>query len=295
MSVRVMTWVFDHAVDVSGNHLTVLLAIADRCNDEGYDAYPSIEALAGKVHCHRATVIRAIQHLEAIQLLRVTREEGERNRYVIIMQPRLPMAVDEDQEEAPEASEPVHCDLSQSATRRNLRPVAPLQRPPVAMVRPSTSCTSSTPPTRARGNPDEPTPAVLGEIRRGGRRQAPGPLAGSLPRDHIGHGFCGLRLCVTATALTRYARRHSTDVEAGRVAVLAWLEAFDADLAARDCAAGDNLWLEDHLSAWLTSLGRVPPAPPRPRQATGPPVSDVGRRHSPSVEETQRLLRELRA
>lgn len=62
MSVRVMTWVFEHSKS-TGNDRLVLLAIADRANDEGTDAWPSIETLAGKTRASESTVKRSIRRL----------------------------------------------------------------------------------------------------------------------------------------------------------------------------------------------------------------------------------------
>lgn len=88
MSVRVSAWVFDQS-EATGNDRLILLALADEADDDGTNAYPSIERLARKARINRATTIRAIQRLEAAGELVVRRPEthgrGHHNTYVIVM------------------------------------------------------------------------------------------------------------------------------------------------------------------------------------------------------------------
>lgn len=62
MSVRVMTWVWDHSAS-RGNERLVLLAIADHASDDGSDAWPSIATLARKTGVSERTVQRCISSL----------------------------------------------------------------------------------------------------------------------------------------------------------------------------------------------------------------------------------------
>lgn len=62
MSVKVMTWVWDHS-RAAGNDRLVLLAIADHCGDDGYDAFPKLATLAKKTGLADRTVRRCIDRL----------------------------------------------------------------------------------------------------------------------------------------------------------------------------------------------------------------------------------------
>jgi hypothetical protein len=81
-------------------------------------------------------------------------------------------------------------------------------------------------------------------------RPAPGPLAGSLTRDHIDHAHCLSRFCVSHKVFADMAKRHGD-----AVVVLEWLRALDAGLG--DKAAGGPLWLLQHFDAWLASTGKL--------------------------------------
>lgn len=89
------------------------------------------------------------------------------------------------------------------------------------------------------------------------RVQSDGPLAGSLPRDHIAHGFCGRRFCVTSKHFSGLSRTYG---DGGDAALTAWLTDFDARL---DGAFGGPVWLSQHWDAHLVEIGRVTPAPAR--------------------------------
>ncbi|GLZ28066.1 hypothetical protein Lesp02_02560 [Lentzea sp. NBRC 105346] len=85
MSIKVMTWVWDHA-HVSGTELLLMLAIADQANDRGTDAWPSIHDLARRTRLNERTVQRVIQRLQAGSHITVEAGGGRlRNRYTIIM------------------------------------------------------------------------------------------------------------------------------------------------------------------------------------------------------------------
>jgi hypothetical protein len=82
MSVRVMSWVFERSASTGSDRLT-LLAIADRCNDEGSDAWPSVPRIAAKARLGLRTVHRSILRLEQIGELRVERTAGRPNVYTV--------------------------------------------------------------------------------------------------------------------------------------------------------------------------------------------------------------------
>jgi hypothetical protein len=65
MSVRVMSWVWEHS-RAEGTDRLVLLAIADSASDDGNNAWPSISTLADKAKVSPRTVQRSIR---ALQLL----------------------------------------------------------------------------------------------------------------------------------------------------------------------------------------------------------------------------------
>lgn len=126
-------------------------------------------------------------------------------------------------------------------------------------------------------DPDPSTDAKNASVPRVRRPQAAGALAGTLPRDHVDHGFCGARFCVKANHLGELIRRYGAD---GDTAVPRWLAALDAGLGPED-SPGGWVWVLQQFDAWLVRLGRLKtPGPvPVPRR------SDV-----PDVDETRRMM-----
>lgn len=108
--------------------------------------------------------------------------------------------------------------------------------------------------------PDFPENSRLTELNRtegkGSERKAPA-LAGTLPRDHVDHAFCGSRFCVSAKHVSDMARRYGQD---GDAAVLAWLQSLNDSLP-EDKSAGGALWVLQQFDAWLVASGRIA-APP---------------------------------
>lgn len=90
--------------------------------------------------------------------------------------------------------------------------------------------------------------------------QAPGALAGSLPRDHMHHAWCGpqYRLCVTHKQMADLEKRWGGD--GSRQAVEAFLNALEAGLGANE-GVGGPVWLLQHFDAYMTEKGRLRPAP----------------------------------
>jgi hypothetical protein len=64
-----MTWVWQHS-RADGNVRLVLLAIADSANDDGLDAWPSINRLCQKTRLSERTVRRCVRELEQLGELR---------------------------------------------------------------------------------------------------------------------------------------------------------------------------------------------------------------------------------
>lgn len=64
MSLHAIVAVFDHSKARLANRL-VLLALADYAHDDGTNAFPSVDTLAGKAGVDRRTVQRALADLEA--------------------------------------------------------------------------------------------------------------------------------------------------------------------------------------------------------------------------------------
>ncbi|WNV83089.1 helix-turn-helix domain-containing protein [Umezawaea sp. Da 62-37] len=85
MSIKTMTWVWDHS-PAAGTELLMLLTIADQANDQGKEAWPSIDNLARRTRLNRRTVQRVLHRLTIDGHLLI--EEGggrRRNRYSILM------------------------------------------------------------------------------------------------------------------------------------------------------------------------------------------------------------------
>ncbi len=81
-----MTWVFDEAPTTKPADQLVLLAIADRCDDDGHEAYPSIATLVKKTRLSRRTVIRSIDRLRREGLLEAG---GKRQSGTIVYSVRM--------------------------------------------------------------------------------------------------------------------------------------------------------------------------------------------------------------
>lgn len=95
MSVRAVSWVL-HESKSTGNDRLVLIVVADEADNDGLDAFPSIERIAALARLNRRTVLRSIGRLEAGGDLLVRRPDhpgrGRFNRYALTMG-RPPMAL----------------------------------------------------------------------------------------------------------------------------------------------------------------------------------------------------------
>lgn len=84
MSIRIMTWVWDHSRSAGPERL-VLLALADNANDEG-ECWPSIATIAAKTLISERSVQRHLRSLELRGVVVVEQVTGRSNRYRITCQ-----------------------------------------------------------------------------------------------------------------------------------------------------------------------------------------------------------------
>lgn len=84
-----MTWVWEQS-KAEGLDRLVLLAIADNANDQGGNAYPSVQTLRLKAKISERTVQRAVRRLVELGELRVRAGAGQNgvNVYTVVMTPR---------------------------------------------------------------------------------------------------------------------------------------------------------------------------------------------------------------
>lgn len=86
MSVRVMSWVWEHSAS-SGAERLVLLAIADAAADDGGNAWPSVRTIAKKANIDSRTAQRAVRRLVEMGELKVREYAGQNgtHRYRVVM------------------------------------------------------------------------------------------------------------------------------------------------------------------------------------------------------------------
>lgn len=91
MSIRVMTWVWEHS-EASGTELLLLLAIADAADDAGRNAWPSVNTLARKTRLAPRTVQRLLAKLAEAGHLVITPSKGGRssNSYNLVLDATKP-------------------------------------------------------------------------------------------------------------------------------------------------------------------------------------------------------------
>lgn len=89
MSNRVLNWVFEQS-PTTGNDRLVLIAIADEADDDGTNAYPSVDRISRKARVNKRTTMRCLARLEETGTLIVNRPErrgrGHFNTYVVVME-----------------------------------------------------------------------------------------------------------------------------------------------------------------------------------------------------------------
>lgn len=298
MSVKAQNWVWEYS-RAEGTDLLVALAIADRANDEGEEAWPNMDTLCRKTRLSRSTVSRSVQNLEQLGELRVDRERGKRNAYVLTM-PIYEEGDDAVDRRPSNVARPNQCQFdtgeSEPGTGVNLTPlsdaqtagdasssktkgVSPVTPPPVSAVTPppvsllthKTSCTSITSSThtaRARNERSQGTLIAKGEGRNWAARQ-----------DRIHQGchpeICNWRgttkgMCMPAGLVPLLASKlPGLDQQAAIADVIAWAQKDSPPPGA--AANGDDFkhWRE----RW--NLTRVAPPVTRAPDCAVPGVADT--------------------
>lgn len=70
MSIKVISWVREHAPTENPTELCILYSLADRANDDGQGCWPSVATLALEARCSERTVQRHLRNLEERGLIR---------------------------------------------------------------------------------------------------------------------------------------------------------------------------------------------------------------------------------
>lgn len=70
MSIKVITWVREHAPTENPAELCILYSLADRANDDGEGCWPSVATLAQEARCSQRTVQRHLRSLEDRGIIR---------------------------------------------------------------------------------------------------------------------------------------------------------------------------------------------------------------------------------
>lgn len=135
-------------------------------------------------------------------------------------------------------------------------PVTPSNAPVTLGNKVYGSVTPSEAVSKAKAEEERTHTTPLGSFMKPQRGYGPGAGAGTYPRDHLAHAFCG-RFCVSATTFQNMSRRYG---DGGNAAVLTFLEKLSASLGPND-SPGGPLWVLQHFDAWLIEIGRVPAAP----------------------------------
>jgi|GEM_PF-6013870 len=222
MSVRAMSWVWEHS-PTGGNERLVLLAIADTADDNGANAWPSINTLARKTRLAPRTVQRVISRLRDDGQLYVEPSAGRggSNIYTIITDPPPP---------APPAPTPASGgpDPRQSdGGDRTPPPSQPCHPTPDTALSPHPrhSCDTRTslnvlePPPPARGDQtpadSPPTAPAGGGGHNADHNDDPGP------DDRPGDGSPGRELLAALTPPWTLTRRQITKLAPAAGAALA--------------------------------------------------------------------------
>ncbi len=93
MSVHVMSWVLKHSPEDVGGRRLVLLVLADKADDDGTKAYPSVETIAREARMSERGVryaLRALEESGAVQRLGVHSYTGTHEYRVVMGQPLPP-------------------------------------------------------------------------------------------------------------------------------------------------------------------------------------------------------------
>jgi hypothetical protein len=88
VSIRVISWVMNHAPTKKAADVLVLVAIGDHCDHNGKGAYPSYTTLQEKTRLRRQSLSDILKRLESNPCLSVTKGTRQRaNRYEIRIAP----------------------------------------------------------------------------------------------------------------------------------------------------------------------------------------------------------------
>lgn len=209
MSIRVMTWVWDHSRSKKTDRL-VLLAIADCCSDDGRNAYPSMAELVRKTGLSERGVQNATTRLTALKELKVYRNAGPGgcNRYRVITTP-AESAPPADPAPPARGAPPAESAPAESAPHPRSSCGTPPQRvhPTPAARAPGTVLEPSIEPSIEPSTPPQAAEVVDAEIVDA-TPHLPVPIepenAGHITRAWIDHcATRGVRL--TETIIKRYA------------------------------------------------------------------------------------------
>src|SRR5699024_11767210 len=70
MSIKVISWVREHAPTENPAELCILYSLADRANDDGQGCWPSVATMAVESRCSERTVQRHLRNLEERGVIR---------------------------------------------------------------------------------------------------------------------------------------------------------------------------------------------------------------------------------
>jgi hypothetical protein len=297
MSVKAQNWVWEHS-RAEGTDLLVALAIADRANDDGEDAWPNMETLCRKTRLSRSTVSRSVRNLEDLSELRVDRELGKRNCYVLTMPHyednnrcqsdtgRPANVAKPSSVNLTPVSDPDQC---QPDTGRNLAPVSAVTPPPVSPATPQpvsllthkTSCTSGTSSTH--------TPRTRADARQQGSLIGRGESVGwAKAQDQLHRGchpeVCKWRgttrgICLPALLVPKFAEKLiGVEPNAAIADVIAW--------AQRDTPPPGSVADGDDFKFWRERWGAT-------RSTAKAAAKSAAPRTVPGVAETDALIAEM--
>jgi hypothetical protein len=153
MSVKVMSWVWDHSPAKHGERL-VLLAIADNASDDGTRAWPSVAEIQRKTQLKESSVRASIASLSDKGQLIVEDQAGPRgcNRYTVVMDPS--------RFQTPPESGPLQKD---AADPSRFMAQTPPESGPVTVLEPSLNHPLAQKPANkpSRRSPETPPPDIF--------------------------------------------------------------------------------------------------------------------------------------
>jgi hypothetical protein len=171
VSIKVMTWVWDHS-RAKGSQHHVLLAIADCASDDGSNAFPSMAELVRKTRLSERAVQSSIRKLVALGELFVSTNGGPRgcNRYRVIME--TPQNLHPADSAGVQEMHPAESAPPQKST------APPARSAPGTVLEPSKNSSSKSSRARTRGTRIPDDFAVTDEMRAWAKENVP-HLAGA--------------------------------------------------------------------------------------------------------------------